>query len=160
MGKGRDPASWGRGEVGGPKSSKSQGTWVAQSVNHPNLDISSGIDLRVVSLDPCVGLRAGRAAYLKIIIKQKLRLPSPVLPMDCTLYPQFLWSRVLLVPMLRGGFYGVSWVGVFNGLLGLLSQRATVWGLEVQLKPSVGLVPSGTLSRGRMFQASLPTSGG
>ena len=43
----------------------SRGAWVAGSVKHPTLDLSSGLDLRVLSSGPCVGLHAGRAAYLR-----------------------------------------------------------------------------------------------
>ena len=33
-----------------------KGTWVAQSVEHPTLDFSSGHDLTVREFNPCVGL--------------------------------------------------------------------------------------------------------
>ena len=38
------------------KKEYSQGTWVAQSVGHPTLDLGSGHDLKVVGIKPCVGL--------------------------------------------------------------------------------------------------------
>ena len=31
--------------------------WVAQSVKHPTLDLSSGLDLRVVSSSPTLGFK-------------------------------------------------------------------------------------------------------
>ena len=33
------------------------GTWVAQSVKHLTLDLSSGLDLRVVSSSPMLGMK-------------------------------------------------------------------------------------------------------
>ena len=45
------------------KSFLSQATWVAQSVKHPTLDLSSGLDLRVMN-SSCVGLRASCDAHL------------------------------------------------------------------------------------------------
>ena len=37
------------------------GTWVAQAVKHPALDFSSGHDLMVGEIEPCVGLCADSA---------------------------------------------------------------------------------------------------
>ena len=50
---------------------QTRGTWVAQSVKHLTLDLSSGLDLRVCELKPHVGLHAGLGAILKQ--KQKKR---------------------------------------------------------------------------------------
>jgi len=36
-----------------------RGTWVAQSVKHPTLDLSSGLDLRVVSSSSELGSTLG-----------------------------------------------------------------------------------------------------
>ena len=36
-----------------------RGTWVVQSVKAPTLDFSSGLDLMVCELKPCLGLSAG-----------------------------------------------------------------------------------------------------
>ena len=32
-----------------------KGTWVAQPVKHPTLDLDSGLDLRVIDLGPVLG---------------------------------------------------------------------------------------------------------
>ena len=45
--------------------SKQSGTWVAQSVKHLTLDLSVGLDLRVMSSSPMLSSNAGRGAYLK-----------------------------------------------------------------------------------------------
>ena len=39
--------------------SESQGAWVAQSIKHPTLDLSSSLDLRVVSSSPTLGSTLG-----------------------------------------------------------------------------------------------------
>ena len=39
---------------------------MAQSVKHPTLDLSSGLDLRVVSSSPMLGSVLGMKVYLKI----------------------------------------------------------------------------------------------
>ena len=42
-----------------------QGAWVAQVVKCPTLDLSSGLDLRVISLSPALGSVLGVEAYFK-----------------------------------------------------------------------------------------------
>jgi len=42
-----------------PLKRKARGTWVAQSVKHPTLDFSLGLDLRVVSSSPTLGFTLG-----------------------------------------------------------------------------------------------------
>ena len=50
------------------KNVKSRGTWVAQSVKHPTLDLSSGLDLKVVSSRLMLGFELRMKPTLKIII--------------------------------------------------------------------------------------------
>jgi len=41
------------------------GTWAARSVKHPTLELSSGLDLRVVSSSPMLGSMLGVEPALK-----------------------------------------------------------------------------------------------
>ena len=50
---------------------KIQGTWVAQSVKHLTLDLSSGLDLRVLSSSPTLGSMLGVEPTFK---KKKLKM--------------------------------------------------------------------------------------
>ena len=52
------------------KTQTGRGAWVVQSANCPSLDLSSGLDLRVVSSSAALGLHSGCGAYLKTNIKQ------------------------------------------------------------------------------------------
>ena len=44
-----------------------RGTWVAQSAKHPILGLSSGLDLRVMSLSPTLGSTPGMKLIIVII---------------------------------------------------------------------------------------------
>ena len=52
---------------------KSRGVWVAQSIKHPALDLSSRLDLRVVDSSPALGSVLGMKAILKKERKKEKR---------------------------------------------------------------------------------------
>ena len=53
---------------------KYRGTWVAQLVNGPTLDFSSGLDFRVMRSEPCVGLCTQQRVCLKFSLPLPLAL--------------------------------------------------------------------------------------
>ena len=53
---------------------QTRGTWVAQSVKHLTLDLSSGLDFRIMSSSPTLGL--GLGAYFKKKLEITLRGPT------------------------------------------------------------------------------------
>ena len=49
----------------GNQERRKQDVWVAQSVNHPTLDLSSDLDLRVMGSRPVLGFMLGMEPALK-----------------------------------------------------------------------------------------------
>ena len=47
------------------KVAEAWGTWMAQSVKRPTLDLSSGLDLRVMSSSPVLGSTLSTEPFLK-----------------------------------------------------------------------------------------------
>jgi len=55
------------------KINVSRGAWVSQSVEHQTLDLSSGLDLRVVSSSPVLGFTLGVETALKKKERNRVR---------------------------------------------------------------------------------------
>jgi len=59
--------------------SKKEGGGAPQSVKHPTLDLSSGLDLRVVESRPHMGFHAGCGAHIHIcffLFSPQLKIPG------------------------------------------------------------------------------------
>ena len=59
------------------KKIKSRGTWVAQSVEHPTLDLGSGHDLTVHEIEPHVRLYADNMKPAWVLSLSLSLCPSP-----------------------------------------------------------------------------------
>jgi len=70
------------------------GTWVAQSVKHPTLDLSSGLDLRVMSSSPTLGSMLGVEPTLKKKKKIKQTFPFEFYSFPENLF-SFSWAHFL-----------------------------------------------------------------
>ena len=73
------------GVLGTIKSSKSRGTWVAQSVKHLTPDFGASHDLTVLEFWPCIGLWADHGRLLGILLLPLSLCPSPLFSLTLSL---------------------------------------------------------------------------